>query len=86
MGKDIKNDVSHMKLVLNRIRPEKNERRFYTMAITCDLFGETLLWRNWGRIGTGGRQRWDVYPDIAAAAKSLAKLAHRKRQRGYRGI
>jgi predicted DNA-binding WGR domain protein len=82
----MQNDISHTNLVLNRICPEKNERRFYALAITGNLFGETLLWRNWGRIGTGGRQRWDVCPDFAAASNSLAKLAGRKRQRGYWGI
>jgi predicted DNA-binding WGR domain protein len=84
LGNDIQTDISRTKLVLNRIRPEKNERYFCALAITCDLFGETLLWRIWGRIGTGGRQRWDVCPDIAAAARSFTKLAHRKHKRGYR--
>ncbi|WP_284257301.1 WGR domain-containing protein [Acidocella aquatica] len=83
MGNDIQTDISRTKLVLNRIRPEKNERYFCALAITCDLFGETLLWRIWGSIGTS-LFRLAVCPNIAAAARSFTKLAHRKHKRGYR--
>ena len=62
-----------------RVRPEKNERRFYAMTVTLDLFGEAILVRNWGRIGTGGRLRRDVF----AAGAALNDLARRKRRRGY---
>ena len=40
---------------LTRIRPERNEWRFYRMEIWPDLFGRALLARQWGRIGTKGR-------------------------------
>ncbi|WP_284257084.1 WGR domain-containing protein [Acidocella aquatica] len=70
-------------LLLRRIRPKQNERRFYAMSVTEDLFGKTVLVRNWGRIGTGGRQRFDYHKDEAAARASLEKLAAQKRRRGY---
>ena len=38
--------------VLTRIRPERNEWRFYRLAVWPDLFGRALLARHWGRIGT----------------------------------
>jgi predicted DNA-binding WGR domain protein len=38
-------------VALARIRPEKNERRFYHLEIWPDLFGRTQLVRRWGRIG-----------------------------------
>jgi predicted DNA-binding WGR domain protein len=70
-------------LELRRIRPEKNERRFYSLAITFDLFGGLLLTRNWGRIGTSGRQRLDLHSDLTDAREALTRLAQVKRKRGY---
>ncbi len=70
-------------IILRRIRPEHNERRFYALAVTADLFGNIVLMRNWGRIGTGGKQRGDLHPDYTSAAASLERLAGRKRGRGY---
>jgi predicted DNA-binding WGR domain protein len=37
---------------LTRIRPERNEWRFYRLAVWPDLFSRALLARHWGRIGT----------------------------------
>ena len=68
---------------LQRVRPEKNERRFYAMTAALDLFGEAILIRNWGRIGTGGRLRRDLCTDLNAAGEALNDLARQKRQRGY---
>jgi predicted DNA-binding WGR domain protein len=73
------------KCVLTRIRPEKNERRFYAIEVTNDLFGRSLLSRNWGRVGTAGRQRYDLHQDRYGAMAALAKLDQRKRSRGYSG-
>jgi predicted DNA-binding WGR domain protein len=70
-------------LSLRRIRPERNERRFYRMEVTVDLFGTILLWRTWGRIGTDGKQRLDAFPTEAAAEAALARFAAAKRRRGY---
>ena len=76
-------DWSSSKRVLNRIRPEKNERRFYTLEVTADFFGCALLSRNWGRIGTPGRLRLDPHPNIAAALSALQRMERSKRKRGY---
>jgi predicted DNA-binding WGR domain protein len=70
-------------VALARIRPDKNERRFYHLEIWPDLFGRTLLVRRWGRIGTSGRQRLDPHPDAGAALNALFQLARAKRRRGY---
>lgn len=69
---------------LTRVRPERNEWRFYRMEIWPDLFGRALLARQWGRIGTQGRVRLDPHPDAGAAVNALARLAHAKRRRSYR--
>lgn len=73
----------HAASFLVRIRPQRNERRFYCMEISRDLFGKILLMRRWGRIGTDGQQRLDLYPDPHAALQALAQLAAAKRRRGY---
>jgi predicted DNA-binding WGR domain protein len=70
-------------VMLRRIRPEHNERRFYVLGVGADLFGNVVLTRYWGRIGTGGKQRIDQYGDFAGAAENLNKLAQQKRRRGY---
>jgi predicted DNA-binding WGR domain protein len=67
---------------LTRIRPERNEWRFYRLAVWPDLFGRALLARQWGRIGTQGRVRLD--PHAGAAINVLARLVRAKRRRGYR--
>ena len=69
---------------LVRIRPERNEWRYYRLAVWPDLFGRALLARHWGRIGTPGRIRFDPHSDAGAAANALARLARTKRRRGYR--
>lgn len=68
---------------LIRVRPERNEFRYYRMEIWPDLFGRALLVRQWGRTGTEGRHRLDPYPDPGAAINALAALARQKRRRGY---
>jgi predicted DNA-binding WGR domain protein len=71
-------------IALTRIRPERNEWRFYRMEVWPDLFGGSLLARQWGRIGTAGRIRLDLHSDAGAAIAALAELARVKRRRGYR--
>lgn len=68
---------------LARVRPERNEYRFYRMEVWPDLFGRVLLMRHWGRIGTAGRRRLDPHPDAGAAANALAQLEQAKKRRGY---
>ena len=68
---------------LARIRPERNEWRFYRLAVWPDLFGRALLVRHWGRLGTQGRRRLDPHPDPGAARNALAQLRDSKRRRGY---
>jgi predicted DNA-binding WGR domain protein len=49
--------------------------RFYVLAIEPTLFGDTAVVREWGRIGSLGRRRLDLYPDTASAAEALLKGA-----------
>jgi predicted DNA-binding WGR domain protein len=70
-------------VALTRVRPERDESRFYRLEIWPDLFGRTMLVQRWGRIGTVGRQRLDPHPDAGSALNALAELARAKRRRGY---
>lgn len=68
---------------LHRINPERNMRRFYRMRLQPDLFGGCLLVREWGRIGTQGRNRNDLYPDEGLAMTAMMALTRAKQHRGY---
>lgn len=72
-----------LSMSLRRIRPSRNEWRFYRLSVQMDLFGTALLCRRWGRIGTDGQEKRAVYPDSASAAAALNCQAERKRRRGY---
>lgn len=83
MSFDVHSVITGQKLVFDRIRPEQNERRFYVLSTGVDLFGTIHLFRNWGRIGTGGCIRYDMCSGAEEAISALQKLAHAKRRRGY---
>ena len=68
---------------LIRVRPERNEFRFYRLEIWPDLFGRALPARPGGRSGIEGRRRLDPHPDPGAAINALAQIAQAKRCRGY---
>ena len=78
--------VSHklQMLVLERRDASVNMARFYVLAIEPTLFGDTAVVREWGRIGSLGRRRLDLYPDSASAAEALDVWLARKARRGYR--
>jgi predicted DNA-binding WGR domain protein len=55
-------------------------------VIERDLSGTIRLGRNWGRIGTNGRELVEVYPTEIEAGEALEALAKAKRRRGYRDL
>lgn len=69
---------------LERIDASRNMARFYALSIEPTLFGDAALVREWGRIGTPGRRRLDLYPSVANAHDALRRLAKAKVTRGYR--
>jgi predicted DNA-binding WGR domain protein len=73
-------------LVLHRVDPSVNMRRFYTLSLENSLFGDILLVRRWGRIGTHGRVRFDWFEDLAEAANELTRIASVKARRGYQEL
>lgn len=70
-------------ILLTRVAPSCNMRRFYSMALTVSLFGERGVVRNWGRIGTSGQVRTDWYDGADDAASALQALLRTKQRRGY---
>lgn len=71
------------KILLKRVAPEKNMRRFYLMTVHRDLFGRGALIIEYGRIGQAGRVRVAHHEDEALALTDLARKADAKRKRGY---
>ena len=68
---------------IERQEPEHNRHRFYRMYVQPDLFGGCSLVREWGRIGTAGRQVRDAFADEGQAVNALLTLFRQKRRRGY---
>jgi predicted DNA-binding WGR domain protein len=71
-------------LVLERRDENRNMARFYVLAIEPTLFGDSALVREWGRIGSWGRRRLDLYADAQASGEALETWLRRKERRGYR--
>ena len=70
-------------LHLTHIDPSRNMHRFYRLEVQPDLFGGILLMREWGRIGAGGRVRFDYFDDQASALVELERIRLQKIRRGY---
>jgi predicted DNA-binding WGR domain protein len=74
-------------LRLERIEPERNMARYYTLAVELTLFDDWSCTRVFGRIGTrGGRIMLGLFEDRAAAEAELVALLRAKQARGYRII
>lgn len=63
----------------------RNKRRFYVISVEPTLFGGMSLVRHWGRIGTIGRLRVDMFETMPDALMALTRLEQSKRRRGYVG-
>lgn len=68
---------------LTRSIPDANRHRFYLLRTLPTLFGDWVLLREWGRIGSPGRVRRDCHPSESDAVSALAKLTKQKHRRGY---
>lgn len=73
-------------IYLERRDPARNMARFYALSIECDLLGDTVAIRRWGRIGTHGQALRIAYDDPAMARSDLLALLAAKRHRGYRPV
>jgi predicted DNA-binding WGR domain protein len=71
-------------LYIERIEPHKNMARFYAMSIEATLLGVTSLVRRWGRIGSRGQQKVQLFDTEPEAVNVFLAMARAKRLRGYR--
>ncbi|MFM9975705.1 MAG: WGR domain-containing protein [Beijerinckiaceae bacterium] len=72
-------------LRLERIEPERNMARYYTLAVELTLFEDWSCTRGFGRIGArGGRIMLGLFATQAAAEAELVALLRAKQARGYR--
>jgi predicted DNA-binding WGR domain protein len=68
---------------LTRRDPSRNLARFYRMLIVPTLFGEWVLLREWGRIGSSGTVRAVPYPNAGLAMLEMQAIVRAKVKRGY---
>ncbi len=57
--------------------------RFYRLDVQPDLFGQSCLMREWGRIGATGQERSIPFPTPDEAQAALDKQRRAKERRGY---
>lgn len=71
-------------VILHRIDPSRNMRRFYRLDVQPDLFGLWLLMREWGRIGRPGQTRIMSFVSKDEAQDALQNQRRAKEKRGYK--
>jgi predicted DNA-binding WGR domain protein len=57
--------------------------RFYRMFIAPNLFSQWTLFREWGRIGSGGQVKLVHFDNAGAALLALHEMVRLKKRRGY---
>lgn len=70
-------------IILERVDSSRNMSRFYALDLQPSLFGDVLLVRRWGRIGSYGQERHDWFGSEDGAAQALEELNAAKQKRGY---
>ena len=68
---------------LYRMDPSQNMSRYYTLCVQPNLFGGFSLILNWGRIGTGGQMRLELFDNEDNAQEVHDRLISSKLKRGY---
>jgi predicted DNA-binding WGR domain protein len=68
---------------LTRSNPSSNIHRFYAMHVAPTLFGEWGLIAEWGRIGSPGTVREQIFATEGSAQAVLTKRLRIKTRRGY---
>ena len=72
-----------MSIHLEHRDAEANCFRYYHLDIQSTLFGSWSLVRQWGRIGTWGRQATSLFETWDEAEEAQARIVNSKRRRGY---
>ena len=69
---------------IERVDHDINMHRFYRLRLMPDLFGGVSLFREWGRIGTKGQNRVELFADARQAADVMLAIYRTKQKKGYR--
>ena len=72
----------HVHLV--RVDSSRRMARFYQLSLEPTIFGDVAVARSWGRLGTRGRMRLDLFHDQRTALEHLLNMVLRKKGKGYR--
>lgn len=68
---------------LRKIRPERNEYRFYSLHVSPGVFGDWALVKEWGRIGSPGTVRCEWFSTEDEAVAAAWALKAKKEKGGY---
>lgn len=68
---------------IERVNPERNMYRYYRLRLLPDLFGGVSLLREWGRIGTQGQHKIELFTDSGRATDAMLAVYYAKQKRGY---
>jgi predicted DNA-binding WGR domain protein len=79
---DARSPIRHH-LVFYRRDPEQGRAWFFSLMIERDLFGTIRLVRNWGFVGSKGREQVEIFSDETQAAQELDGWAKAQRHEGY---
>lgn len=74
------------RLYCQRVDPARNMARYYALSIQPTLFGEAAVVRRWGRIGSHGAEKSEVFATEREAAIHFLAMVRRKRQKGYKPV
>ncbi|NSY20201.1 WGR domain-containing protein [Neorhizobium sp. AL 9.2.2] len=69
---------------LVRVDRSRNMCRFYRVSIEPTLFGDYAVGRGWGRVGSRGRLRIDLFAEQSQALQHFLDMVRQKRGRGYK--
>ncbi|MBL8845612.1 MAG: WGR domain-containing protein [Hyphomicrobium zavarzinii] len=69
---------------LERIDQARNMARYYRLSVMESLFGEWVMVREWGRIGSRGQSREHCCTSPEQAASLLEAHRTQRVRRGYR--
>jgi predicted DNA-binding WGR domain protein len=79
---DARSPIRHH-MVLHRRNPKQGRARFFSLMIERDLFRTIRLVRKWGRVGSKGQERGDIFPSEVEAARALEGWTETQWQKGY---
>lgn len=71
---------------LVRVDRSRNMYRFYSVSVEPTLFGDYAVARGWGRVGSRGRLRIDLFAEQSQALQHFLDMVRQKRGRGYQPL